>query len=223
MHGNTALAAQSGLLPDGLIEGLGGIDLAGVGHKQMQYGILRRGQAHRLPLHGDGLGAVIQGNTADGQGLLVLRAAVHPGIPPQLRADAGQHLHRHKGLGNIVICTNVEPQDLILGLGLRRQQNNGCVGKFPNFGCGRHAVHDGHHHIQQNQIHGYFPAQLHRLLAVVGLVQVVSFRGQIDFQRVYNILLIVTNQNPIHIHSSVCSPSATIIPFPFLIRKRGNH
>src|SRR5699024_190106 len=126
---------------------------AGIGHEQMQYGVFRGGQGRRLSFHGDGFGPVVQGNAADGDlsggGF---RTAAQPGIPAQLRADPGQHFHGNKGLGDIVVGAYIQPQHLVLGFGFGGEQNNGHVGNLPDPGGGGDAVHDGHHHVQQNQM-----------------------------------------------------------------------
>ena len=65
-------------------------------------------------------------------------------------------------------------------------------------GRGCNTVHDRHHHIQQNQVDFVVLHNIQRLLTGKGLIQVVAFRGQIDFQGVDDIRLIVTNQDIIH-------------------------
>ena len=127
------------------------------------------------------------------------------GIPPQLGSYPGQHLHRDEGLSDIVIRAHIQPQHFVLGLGLCGKQNNGGIGKFPDFGGCRNAVHDGHHHIQQNQVDIVPADNLHRLFTGKGLIKLIALRGQVDLQRVHNIRLVVTNQHIVHVLSPLSS------------------
>ena len=212
MYRHGPLAAQGRLLPDRLIEHLGGKHLAGIRHQQMQYGIFRGGQGHGFPLHRNGFRPVIQGDAADGDvaggGL---RAAAQMGIAPQLRTHPGQHLHGNEGLGNIIIRPHIQPQHLILGFGFGGKQNNRGVGKFPDPGGGGDAVHDRHHHIQQNQVDVVVLDNVQGLLASVSLEQAVPLRGQVNLQRIDDIRLIVADQNVIHSRSPLSVFSEGII------------
>ena len=164
----------------------------------MQNGILRRCQGNRLSLHGNGFGPVIQADAADGQGLWCFLVTAQAGEPAQLGPDPGQHLHRHKGLGDVVVGPHVEAQHLVLGFGFGREQDDGHIGKLPDLCRSGNAVHHRHHHIQQHQMDVLFPNHIHGLPAVEGLKELIPLRGQVDLQRVYNVRLVVANQNPIH-------------------------
>ena len=61
----------------------------------------------------------------------LLRAAAQLGIPAQLGTHPRQYLHRHKGLGDIVVRPHVQPQHLVLRLGLGGEQNDGRRWKIP--------------------------------------------------------------------------------------------
>ena len=223
MDGHGALAAQGRLPPDGLIEGLGGVDLAGVGHEQVEDGVLRRGQAHALSLHGDGFGPVVHGDAADGQAVRLRLMAAETGVPPQLGPDPGQDLHGDKGLGDVVVGSYVEPQYLVLGFGLGGEQNNGHIGKFPDLRRGGHAVHNGHHHVQQYQMDALLLHGLHRLGPVLGLVKLIALRGQINFQSIDNVRLIVANEYLIHTCFLPLLDFEAIIPLSFLTIKGEKH
>ena len=165
----------------------------------MQYGILRGGQGHLLPLHGDGLGSIIQHDAADGQGaLLLLGTAAQLGIPPQLAPDSRQHLHGHKGLGDVVIRAHIQAQHLVLGFGLGGEQDDGHIGEFPDFRGGSDAIHLGHHDVQQNQVDILPADNVHSLLTRIGLEQAVALGSQVDFQRVDDIRLVVADENVVH-------------------------
>ena len=70
------------------------------------------GQRHQLAIYRDGLGAVVQLDAADDETGRAHRACPQLEIPPQLTADSGQYLHRIKGLGDVVIRTDIQPEDL---------------------------------------------------------------------------------------------------------------
>ena len=138
MDRHSPFAAQSCLLPDGFIENFGGEDFARVCHQQVQNCVLRWSQGDSLSFHGDGLGAVVQGDAANGDvaggGL---RTAAQGGVAPQLGTDSGQYLHRHKGLCDVVVRACVQAQDFVLCFGLGGEQDDGGVGEFPDLCRGR--------------------------------------------------------------------------------------
>ena len=209
VDGNGTFAAQSRLLPDGFIEGLGGKHLAGILHQQMQNGIFRGSQGYGLTLHQYGLGTVIQGDSADGQFVLgCQRPGTQLGIAAQLAADSRQHLHGNKGLGDVIIGTYVQAQHLILCLRLGSQKNNGGIGQLPDLGGGGNAVHDRHHNIQQNQVDIMLFYDFQGFRTGESFKKLVPLRCQIDFQRIHNIRLVITDQNVVH---------GGLPPYPFFL------
>ncbi len=181
MDGHGTLAAQGLLPPDGFVEGLGGEHLAGVGHEQMQNCVFRGGQGDVFPIHGHGLGPVVQRDAADDDvSGAVRRVAAQACVPAQHGPDPGQNLHGDEGLGDVVVGAHVQAQDLVLSLGLGGEQDDGGVGKLPDFGGGGEAVHDGHHDVQQNQVDVVFLHHIQSLLAGEGLEEIVALGGEVD-------------------------------------------
>ena len=56
-----------------------------------------------------------------------------------------------------------------------------------------------HHHVQQNQVNVVVFRDLHRLRAGERLKQIVPLGGQVYFQRVDDVRLVVANQNIVHV------------------------
>ena len=199
MYRHSAFAAESGFLPHGLIQSLGGINFAGMLHQELQNAVLRRSQSSGYTFYRHGFGPVIQGDAADGDFVRLFSGmAAQLGKPAQLGTNPGKYLHRHKGLGDVIIGAYVQTEDHVLGFGLGGEQNDGDVGNFPDFCGGGNAVHHRHHNVQQHQMDLLIPNQFQGLGAVGGLVKTVPFRGQIDPQGTDDIRLVIANQNVVH-------------------------
>ena len=212
VDGHGALTAQGGLLPDGFVEVLGGVDRAGIFHQQVQNGVFRGGQGDCVAVDGDGFGLVVQRNGTDGDDAGVLGgAAAQEGIAAQLAADPGQDLHGDEGLGDVIVGAHIQAQNLILGLGLGSQENDGDVGKFPDLSGGGDAVHLGHHDVQKDQVQILLPGQFQGLPAGGGGEEIVALGGQIYFQRIDNVRLVVADENVVHGRTSI--GDGYIIPF----------
>ena len=61
-----------------------------------------------------------------------------------------------------------------------------------------HAVHYGHHHVEQYQMWPHLDGRFQPLAAVAGCVDLVSVAAQVVFYKFENIRLVVDNQNAEH-------------------------
>ncbi len=59
--------------------------------------------------------------------------------------------------------------------------------------------------------------KLHRLTSGIGLKQTVVAHGQINFQSIYNVWLVITNQNVVHVFFT--SPPLHYIPGKFKMKE----
>ncbi len=76
MDGDGTAASGSSLVPDGFVDFGCRKDLPRVLHQKQKNRILRRGQGDLLPVHGDALCIIIEGNPANGKNIiLTLRTA----------------------------------------------------------------------------------------------------------------------------------------------------
>ena len=198
MYGDGARRVQRHILPHPAVDLVGREHRSGVAHEKAQDVVLLRRQRHRVAVHGDGLGVVVQADTADDQRASLHLSAAQLQIPPQLGAHPRQQLHRVEGLGDIVIRAHVESQHLVGVLALGGQQDHRHVAGLAQLRHGGQAVHDGHHDVHEDQMHVLPGGDAERLLAVIGGQHPIALRAEIDLQRGHDVLFVVNHQNVVH-------------------------
>ena len=176
-----------------------------MGHEQAQDVVLDGGEGHRLPVHRHLLGRVVQGDGAYGEQAGALVRPAQGGVPPQLALHPGDDLQGVEGLGDVVVRPDVQSQDLVRVLTFGGEEDDGDVAPLPQLGGGPDAVQLGHHDVHENQVDLVLFHRQQGLLAVVGPQGLVALAGEIDVQRGNDILVVVADQNGVHV-----SPS----PFP---------
>ena len=179
--------------------------------QQAQDAVFAWGEGHRLSVHHDTFGDIIQFDAADDETLRLLHLCSQHGVSPQLRSYPGQYLHGVKGLGDIIVSADVQPQNLIGAFAFGGQQNDGNIGSFTQFGGDGNSIQFRHHNVQQDQLNIGVLHHFQRLLAGICLKQTVVLLGrQINFQRGDDIPVIVTDQNVIHgiISCSYCTKTS---------------
>ena len=101
----------------------------------------------------------------------------------QDRLNAREHLLHLEGLGDIVVRALLEPRDLVDGLALGSEHDDGRLAVLPDGAQHAPAVQNRQHQVQQHQI-GLEPSvKLHALSAVVGNVDGVAFLFQIHLDQ----------------------------------------
>ena len=198
MDGYRALGAEGLLPPDRAVDRVGPEDPAGVLHHQPQDVILGRGKAHRLAIQRDLLAPVVQADPADRKHPLLHRPAAELQIAPQLRAHAGQQLHGIERLGNVVVRTEIQAEDLVRVFALGGQKDHRHVAPLPDLGERRETVEARHHDVEQYKLHLLAPEKIQRLLPAVGTERRIALRFQIDLQRRHDILFVVADQDFCH-------------------------
>ena len=198
MHGHGALRAEGLVVPDLPIERGGRKDLARVLQQDFQDLELRRRERDRLAVGRDGLAPVVEDDAAADEQAAFDLAAAELQIAPQLALDPREQLHGVEGLGDVVVRADVEAEHLVGVLALGRQQDDGHVALPPDRGERRNAVHLGHHHVQQHELHVLAGEEVQRLCAGAGGEGAVALGLEIDFQRGDDVLLVVADQNGLH-------------------------
>lgn len=163
--------------------------------QQLQNVKFGRRQRHSLAVQRDRFGLVAQRDAAErvfAGGVAGLHAA-ELGIAPQLRADARQHLDGVERLCHIVVRADVQPEDLVGVLALRRQQNHRQVVGLAQLHRGVDAVHHRHHDVHQHEVDFLFGEDVQRLLARVGAECAVALGAEVNFQRGNDVALVVTD------------------------------
>ena len=207
MHAHRRLRPQRILLPHQLVDLGGGIDASRVLHQQPQDVELDGRERDLVAVDRHALFLLVEHDGADGVDvrllLFLLRAQLR--IAAKLRPDARQHLHGVKGLGDVVVRADVQAQDLVAALALGREQDDGHVALFAQLRRRGDAVELGHHDVHQDQMDVVLLHDLQRLAPVARLKQAVVPAGEIDLERVDNVLFVVTNQNVVHFLTSCWS------------------
>ena len=157
-----------------------GHDAAGADHEAVQNVEFLAGEVHGLAAPGDAALDGIEANFADLDGRIF--GAGRSLDAANGGADAGNQLARAEGLGDVVVCAQVERLHLFFFLVANRQHQDGQPGsEGANAAQRLHAANAGHVHIQQDGIEGSAAQQLERLLAARGLGHLdplsVSFSG----------------------------------------------
>ena len=193
--------AQGGVVPHLLIDLTGGKDPPLMPDEQKENVILDGGEGHRFPVHRHRLGAVVHRNAAVGEQIgpvLGAGAAAQGGIPAELAFHPGDDLDGVKGLCDIVVGADVEPQNLVRVLAFGGEEDNGDVGGLPQTGRGPDAVQIGHHHIHENEVDVVGAHHFQRLEPVIGVESTIPFAGEVDVQRRNNVFIVITDQNVVH-------------------------
>ena len=84
MYRDGARGVQRHILPHPAVDLIGGEHRSGVPHEEPQDVVLLGCQRHRVAVHGDGLGVVIQADAADDERAGLHLPAAQLQIPPQL-------------------------------------------------------------------------------------------------------------------------------------------
>ena len=122
---------------------------------------------------------------------------------PQDRLHPSHQDLRAERFGNILIYAQAEPVEFIPLLALGRQHNDGHLGILPDLLHHLPAVHPGHHHVQNDQIHIlFFKKHVHRFHAVPGLQHRIALFHKEILHQLAHTALIIHNKNLTRIHLS---------------------
>ena len=110
-------------------------------------------------------------------------------------------LQRIKGLGHIVIRSDVQPEDLIRILRFGRQYNDGNAAVFPDFQCGMYSVQPRHHDIDNEQMDFIGLKRPDRLLPVISFNHMIALLRKINLYRFHYLFIVIAYQNIRHLQS----------------------
>ena len=152
MHVNGAAFQQVVGIPHGFHDALAGQNFFGMLQKEMQQRIFLKGQLHRLTVHRNGAGNVIQRDVSKpqggGAGWCGAGAAQH-------RLDAADELHNAERLAEVIVCTVVQPfyHINLAGFGCDHDDWYGAGrGGLPQAAQNLVAVLIGQHNVQNHQV-----------------------------------------------------------------------
>ena len=94
--------------------------------------------------------------------------------------------------GDVIIGTDVEPENLVCVLGFCRQDDDRKRIIFPDFDGCPNPVKMGHHDIHDQQIYWFPGKNIQSLLSVVGFQDVIAFLCKIDFDCFYDFSIVIT-------------------------------
>ena len=109
--------------------------------------------------------------------------------------DTSQHFLHFKGLGDIIIRAGPQAADLVVGLALGGEHDDGGLALSPDGLTYCPAIHHRHHDIQQHQIRANGMELAQTGTAVKSHGDGIAFLFQIHLQQFCNIMIIFHNQN----------------------------
>ena len=141
---------------------------------------------------------------------MILLASVFPipsGVPAHDSLDPGFYLQDIEGLGDIIVGSIFQAQDLIHVPALGGQHDNRHLRKLPDRLADLKPVMAGQHHIQKHHIVLPFLRLFDRLVSIICAVYFHSILFQTEPDALYDQFFIVNNQNSCHflLHSN-CYP-----------------
>ena len=116
-------------------------------------------------------------------------AAAEDGLHP------GQDLLHLKGLGDVVVGTHLEAGDLVDGLALGGEHDDGHLGRLTDGAADAPAVETGEHQVQQHQIRLGGAEELQTLVAVGGGDDPIALFLQIEPQELRNVGIVLHDEH----------------------------
>ncbi|EGE56510.1 hypothetical protein RHECNPAF_6420057 [Rhizobium etli CNPAF512] len=133
---------------------------------------------------------------------------------PQHRLDTGEQFTRGEGLGKIVVCAHLQPEDPVHLVRARRQHQDRdrLVPAGAEFAAQHQPVIAGHHHVEHDQVDGIGIQKTAHLAPVRGNAGPQAILLQIAGDQLADFTIVVDDQDVIDmIH--ICS-SSTLWPRP---------
>ncbi len=206
VDGNGVIRADGLFVPNFLIDLIDRENLARILDEQQEDIVLNRCEFDGIAADLNFLGLIVDYQIADRVEVLIV-AAVHVAelrIAAKLALDARHEFQGIEGLGEIVVRTDIQAQNLVIVFGFGRENNNRDGTFFSDLSGGPDAVESGHHDIDNQKIHGGVFHNFQRLRTVIGGQNLETFAGEVDADCLDDFVVIVTNQNSLHMLSSLC-------------------
>ena len=119
-----------------------------------------------MPVAQHGVALAVDGNTDSGSS-----RRRRPGVDPLEDGLHAAHQQFHLDrLGEVVVRPDAEARELLLLLAQRREEYHHRVAQLrvaADGAAGLRSIHDGHHHVQQDQVRTAFAGDFQRLGAVL--------------------------------------------------------
>ena len=176
-HDGVGRAGQELLVPDILVELARGHGCAAVGDQVLQQLKLRLGHLDGAAVFAHGALVAVDLERVDDRWRVAL--AVVDAVAADERIDPQEQLVVGKGLDEIVVAAAAVGVAHVGGLGLRRQKQDRRDAVPPDLRAGGHAVHAGHHDVENDEVIVRLRAhELHGAQAVFGLIDLVAARRE---------------------------------------------
>ena len=111
--------------------------------------------------------------------LPLLLLSGHTGSTAKHCFDPCQNLLHFEGFCDVIVSTQLQTVDLVIGFALGGEHDHRCLAFAADRSANTPAIHDRHHHIQQNQIRLDGAEFAQTLTAVVGHGNGIAFLFQI--------------------------------------------
>src|SRR5947208_1402057 len=188
--------AERRVAPDAREEHVAGEDAAGVAGQRLEDLELHEGQLDVGAAHANrALGGVdLEVDDLQGRLLLERLGARHPRA-----AQGGPHarpeLAQRERLGDVVVGAELEAEDLVDLLGLRREHDDRDGRARAQPPAHLEPVHLAHHHVEHDEVQGRLGEALQRLPAVVGAYDLVAVLLEREAEQRLDRLLVVDEED----------------------------
>ena len=114
----------------------------------------------------------------------------------EIRLDARKQLAHGKGLGDVVVRTDLKAEDLVLLLFARGQDDDGhVVALGAQRAADIEAHHFRHHHVEQDEVGLFFACHGETRLAVIGLERVIARTLQVEADDIDDVFLVLDDED----------------------------
>jgi hypothetical protein len=161
-------------------------------------------EVHDLAPHPHLVAAAINGQVAKAHLRRTLSSILSD--PAQHRPHLGHQLAGAEGLGDVIIRTQIQADELVLLGGLGRKHDDGHFGLGSQDAADVEAVHLGQQQVQDDEIWPLLAGQPQGFQAIVGDEYPVAGSLQVEPDQVYDLAVVVHHQDPTLHHHLSCPP-----------------
>ena len=151
-------------------------------------------RVHPLAVHQQLVGVQVDDQLVEGEALFAAALLLHAEAA-QHRVDAGKDLLHLKGLNDVVVRAPLQTVDLVLGLALGGEHDDGGFVGLADLLQYRPAVHHGQHDVQQHQVRAEGAEEFHALAPVGSHCGFKALLLQIEMQKLRDVGLVLHDKH----------------------------
>ena len=137
----------------------------------------------------------LDAQVAHNQRALILRVVAGPDAAAQDGADARNQLARVEGLGQVIVSTQLQPDNLVDVVVARGEHEDGQVAAGAQLTADLPSIKAGQHQVEHDQVRRPRQQLLQRDLAVGGAVDLEALALQIEPHKVDDVLFVIDEED----------------------------